>query len=313
MSQTTRKITVREFLAHPVGIKRLALVSQGGGLRGVYSMGAMAALEDAGLRNAFDVIVGSSAGAINGAYFLSGLAHEAVDIYVEQLSNRHFADPLRLHKIVDIDYLVDVAFKQKLPLNLELLTKAPTLLEVIVTNAKTGKAEIVTNRDHHDFYEVLRATAALPSLYNRKIWLGGQQYVDGGVVNDFPVLRAMEQGADAVLAIPTQRPGYRRHTKSSTYRTAARLLARGQQSHAVVSRIGVEDELFNRTMAMLEGKAGADEFRGCLIWPSDSSKLVSRETRDKDKLRRCADMGYGDMERLLDSELDPTWSSRKTS
>ena len=49
----------------------IALVVQGGGMRGVYSMGALAALEEEGLADAFDVVVGSSAGAINGAYLLS--------------------------------------------------------------------------------------------------------------------------------------------------------------------------------------------------------------------------------------------------
>jgi predicted acylesterase/phospholipase RssA len=82
--------SLQEVLSQQDREGRRALVVQGGGMRGVYSMAALAALSEAGHRDAFDVIVGSSAGAINAAYFLAGQADEAVDLYVDQLSNRNF-------------------------------------------------------------------------------------------------------------------------------------------------------------------------------------------------------------------------------
>ena len=85
------------------------------------------------------------------------------------------------------------------------------------------------------------------------------------------------------------------------------------QSKAIVSRIGYENTLFNETMAMLEGQDGADKFHGWSVWPSDRSKLVDRSTIDKNKLQRCADMGRYDMNTLLDSELDATWSTKNSS
>ena len=125
-------------------------------MRGIYSMGALASLEDAGLRDSFAVVVGTSAGAIDCAYFLTGQTHEALNLYAEELSTRRFVNRWRLNKIVDIDYLVDVVMKQKLPLNLEALRKSGTLLEVVLANAETGEEEIITNRDlRYDFYEVI--------------------------------------------------------------------------------------------------------------------------------------------------------------
>ena len=44
-------------------------------MRGVVSAGMVAALETLGMSTAFDLVVGSSAGAINGAALLSGVAH----------------------------------------------------------------------------------------------------------------------------------------------------------------------------------------------------------------------------------------------
>ena len=76
-------------------------------MRGTYSMGALMALEEAGLGKAFDHVVGSSAGAINGAYLLAEQAKLAVTVYLDDISNKKFVDFWRLSKVVDIDYLVD--------------------------------------------------------------------------------------------------------------------------------------------------------------------------------------------------------------
>ena len=53
---------------------RVALVLEGGGMRGVVSAGMTAALERYGLTPCFDLVVGSSAGAINGAALIAGVA-----------------------------------------------------------------------------------------------------------------------------------------------------------------------------------------------------------------------------------------------
>ena len=46
-------------------------------------------------RDAFDAVYGSSAGAINATYFLSG-QREGVNIYCEDIANRRFVDLRRL-------------------------------------------------------------------------------------------------------------------------------------------------------------------------------------------------------------------------
>jgi predicted patatin/cPLA2 family phospholipase len=100
------------------GIDTIGLVVQGGGMRGVYSMGALAALEEMGFGQCFDHVAGSSAGALNGAYFITGQASYGVETYIHYLSKKSFVNPLRLKKVVDIDYLVDYIGKKARPLHL---------------------------------------------------------------------------------------------------------------------------------------------------------------------------------------------------
>src|SRR5690242_8962304 len=61
--------------------RRVALVIEGGGMRGVVSPGMTAAIEQLGLRDAFDEVHGASAGAFNGAFLLAGQAAYLTALY----------------------------------------------------------------------------------------------------------------------------------------------------------------------------------------------------------------------------------------
>src|SRR5207244_13520104 len=52
--------------------RKLGLVIEGGGMRGVISAGSLLALDLLGFREIFDEIYAASAGGVNAAYFLSG-------------------------------------------------------------------------------------------------------------------------------------------------------------------------------------------------------------------------------------------------
>lgn len=294
---------VADLLSDRASAKCKALVVQGGGMRGVYSMGALAQLDEAGFRNAFDIVLGASAGAINSAYFLAGQASEGVDLYVNHLSNRDFLNPRRLGKIVNVDYLIDTALKIRLPLNIAALKASRTLLEVVLTDAATAEARIVTNREVDvDFYEVMRATAALPGFYNRKVLIGDRYYVDGASVDGLPVVRAIEDGANFVVAISTRVSGYRKEGESVLSRLAAQAFARGQ-SREIRRRIGIPDIRYNRGVDVLEGKLSDRGILSFGIYPSDPARLVGRTTSQRGKLLACAEMGRKDMCTALASKV----------
>ncbi len=60
-------------------------------LQGIISAGMLAALLDLGLGHAFDAVYGSSAGAINAAFFLSGQKN-GLRIYYDDLPDDRFMD-----------------------------------------------------------------------------------------------------------------------------------------------------------------------------------------------------------------------------
>src|SRR6266513_787940 len=68
--------------------RRVVLVIEGGGMRGVVSAGMTAAIEQLGFRDAFDEVHGASAGAFNAAFLLGGQA-----AYLATLYQHGFGDP----------------------------------------------------------------------------------------------------------------------------------------------------------------------------------------------------------------------------
>ena len=89
----------------------VALVLEGGGMRGVVSIGMAAALERLRLADCFDLVVGSSAGAINGAALLAGEAVRAAEAYCGPLASRQFVNPMRVFRgkpVIDVNDVLKI-------------------------------------------------------------------------------------------------------------------------------------------------------------------------------------------------------------
>ncbi len=236
------------------GTDTIGLVVQGGGMRGVYSMGALAALQEMGFHQCFDHLAGSSAGALNGAYFLTGQSSYGVETYIHYLSKKAFVNPFRFKKIVDIDYLVDGIGKKIRPLHLEKLRTTHTTLHISLTESSQAETHYVTNRTPGiDIWEAFRATAALPLLYNKSVKVGNDHYVDGSLSARIPVQRAVEQGCRYIVVILTMPHSHRIH---STHRLLQSLTwpATRHYSAALRKAFFGEDHDYNSTKIDLAHK-----------------------------------------------------------
>src|SRR5499433_3227138 len=91
----------------PADGRKIALVVEGGGMRGVISCAALMGLEELGMTDVFDEVYGASAGAVNAAYFLAGQAAFATTIYYQKINNTRILRRLWHRKLVDIDDLFE--------------------------------------------------------------------------------------------------------------------------------------------------------------------------------------------------------------
>ncbi len=225
----------------------IGLVVQGGGMRGIYSMGALAALEEMGFHQCFDHLVGSSAGALNGAYFLTKQASYGVETYIHYLSKKSFVNPLRLKRIVDIDYLVDKIGKKIRPLHLNKLLASPTTLHISLTDHSHARTRWVTNRmPDLDIWEAFRATAAIPLLYNKSVKIGEGHYVDGSISARVPIQRILKLDCGYIVVILTM-PHTHRVTSTHAWLQSLTWPATRHYSPALKQAFFGEDIDYNST------------------------------------------------------------------
>lgn len=184
------------------------LVLQGGGMRGIFSMACLYSLSEMGFSNAFDHIIGVSAGAINGAYFISRQTTEAVRVYLNYLTDNKFINRTRFNKIIDIDYLVDNVLRKKNEVNIDVIRDSLTKLHVCLTEKYTKKCEFISYNSAEeslavDIYSLFKATSALPILYGNDVKINDCIYVDGGASNFLPIDKAVELGCTDIVVVLT--------------------------------------------------------------------------------------------------------------
>jgi predicted patatin/cPLA2 family phospholipase len=197
---------------------RVALCVEGGGMRGVVSAGMVWALEHLGMTHAFDAVYGSSAGAINAAYFLAGQAAVGTTIYYEDINNRRFINLWRAingKPILDLGYLIDdVAIKRK-PLDVARVLGAASPLSVMATDAATGRRAILRNfADGRDLLAAMRAGATMPIVAGQPATYGTGRYFDASLTEPIPVPTAEAEGYTHILTLLT-RPGVVKRQVSS--------------------------------------------------------------------------------------------------
>jgi len=179
---------------------RTALVLCGGGSRGAAEVGFYRALREAGVR--VDMIVGTSVGAVNGAFIASGLEPEALK---KLWLDFHKWRPFRFNWRVLLEWwnvpaLFDPSGFRKFLEDALAVRRFEDLqipLTVVATNLQ--KAESVC-LEEGDLLFAIMASIALP-LYFPPLPFGRHQLVDGGVTNNVPLDVAVRKGATRVYAM----------------------------------------------------------------------------------------------------------------
>jgi predicted patatin/cPLA2 family phospholipase len=196
---------------------RVALVLEGGGMRGVVSAGMVAALERLGMRDAFDLIVGSSAGAINGMALLSGVARRAADAYCGPLASRSFVNPLRVLRgkpVIDVNDVLAIVTAEDTAGH-DRVTSGDVALHCIATDVETAAGvDLHGMRTQEEVWAAILASSRMPWAGGPPVEIAGHRYVDGGLVAPVPVGDAIAAGATHVLALQTRPFGVPRKSAS---------------------------------------------------------------------------------------------------
>lgn len=182
-----------------------AFVFSGGGNRGACQIGMLRALTERGILP--DVLVGTSIGAINAAFYAGTPTLEGTYMAAEVwrgIASQDVFPRGRLHgswrfverreAVFPLDGLRKVVSSL---LRFERLEESPIPLTVVATRLDDGVEEWISQGPALD---ALLASAAIPGVFP-VVELNGTRYVDGGVVNNAPLSVALASGAQRIYLL----------------------------------------------------------------------------------------------------------------
>ena len=169
-------------------------------MRGAVSGGMALALHELGLAGAFDAAYGSSAGALNAMWLVSGRLPQGIPTWVDPRLVHALIQPrraLRGGPVVDVTTLVERRYEQLSPGLFAAVLASGTELHPVATDVRSGAAVDLHGEiaDAPSLRLALRASAALPLLAGPPVELGGRRLLDAGPVGGDPVPRRARRTA----------------------------------------------------------------------------------------------------------------------
>lgn len=205
-------------------MEKIGLVLEGGGVKGAYQVGALRAIEEAGIR--FDGVVGTSIGAVNGSLYVTGGYAKMYEMWKNVDTDTIY--PVEMHylrnikaKEWDFDTLVYVGkcvFKVDEILKKtheqcskflakhvseEDIRKSPLDYGCVAYDLSDRKPVEVMKEDVEEgkLVDYIIASASYPALPPQKI--DGKKFIDGGVWDNMPVNLIAKKGYKKILVIRT--------------------------------------------------------------------------------------------------------------
>lgn len=158
---------------------KVGIVLSGGGVRGIAHLGVLKAFINAGIQ--FSHISGTSAGAIAGAFYAAGIdPEEGLNIFMKTRLLRFVRPALGNLGLINIEHTADL-FKSYFAHDKIEDLKIP--LTIAATNFSQGTLEYFNKGP---LIRAIQASSCIPGIF-KPIMINEQMYVDGGILNNFPV------------------------------------------------------------------------------------------------------------------------------
>ncbi|MBV7316500.1 patatin family protein [Shewanella sp. NIFS-20-20] len=191
-----------------------ALIVEGGGQRGIFGAGILDSWLKANF-NPFQLLIGTSAGAQNISAYLAG-QHGYAKQCIQILSrDKHFFNVSRRligKSMLDLDWYFAQTKQKGMGLDLQQASRNSLDRHVLFTATRaTGLIAEYHQPQIHNWFDILKASSALPFLYSHDAMLSGRKYFDGGVAAPLPVKKAYELGARKIVVIRSTHAQYQAH------------------------------------------------------------------------------------------------------
>ena len=270
-------------------MSKLALVLEGGGMRGAYTAGCLSWFIDNNVE--FDSAYGISTGAV---YMCSYLIKEKR--YLFELSTDYIVDKnligirplLREGRIVGYDYLFKHILTDVFKFDIDRVNKCLAKAKIGIYDLNEGKTvyKEVQNIDMLD----LKAACSLPIL-GKVVKKDDHLLLDGGITKMIPIEESISDGNTKHFVITTKPADYIRKPSNFFVNWLMRLCY--FQYRSIYDDYKVRHLNYNNQMDIIRKLVAEKE--AINMYPSESVK-VSRLSGDRETLVKLYEMGRQDME-----------------
>jgi len=204
-----------------------AVVLSGGGSKGSYEIGVWKALRKMHIK--YDIVTGTSIGALNGALMTQNTYFKALYIWNKLSLKYLFEQEPKNDTKIDILKLYGDNFIKNGGMDIK---KIETIIEkcinkkkfynskinygLVTYNFSTKKPLIISKKDIEEdkLIDYLMASATCYPAFQMKN-IDGEKYIDGGFYDNLPVNLAIELGATEAIIVDLRAPGLKRIPKES--------------------------------------------------------------------------------------------------
>ena len=203
-----------------------AIVLSGGGSKGSYQIGVWRALRK--LRIKYDIVTGTSVGALNGALMVQNKFHKAIKLWSkinmqllfgdEATNSTKIKDVLNMYRInffknggMDVKILEDVIDKY---IDKDTFYNSKIDFGLVAVNLSGKKAVQMKKKDipKDKLTDYLMASASCYPAFQKKD-IDGNKFIDGGIFDNMPINLAIDLGADSIIAVDLCAPGVKARPK----------------------------------------------------------------------------------------------------
>ncbi|MGR5176992.1 patatin-like phospholipase family protein [Vibrio mediterranei] len=187
--------------------EKYSLIVQGGGQKGAFAAGVLDKFIDVGF-DPFSLYIGTSAGALNVSSFVTKQRGLGLDFILNYTTRERFFDLnkfIQKQQPMDLDWAFEFVNSGEFPLDIA-QGKANLGADRVALACITDVEEL---KDYYypifadNWFDVLKATCAIPMLYYHDIEFDGKKWVDGGVSATIPVEESYRRGIKNMVVIST--------------------------------------------------------------------------------------------------------------
>ncbi len=287
---------------------RLGLAIEGGAMRGVVSAGMVHALEELGMHSTFDAVYGSSAGAVNGSYFVASQVAPCISIYFEDINNANFISLGRFvtrSPVMSLAYLFDDVMTRRKVLDWQAVLDSPVQLKIAASSLDELRVKLQSGfRDREHLFAFLRASSTIPLLAGPPAEVDGKRFLDALLFEPIPYRSAARDGCTHVLVLLTRPDGNLNGTPSLFERHVLGRWIAALEPRLRDAYLAQEHAYDDRIRRLKAESAGARQRRDeapcfCALSLPASTPPIRWLERDRDRLEAAAAAGYATVEAAI--------------